>query len=455
MGLSVNNNTAAYNTYRNLTTTQSQLSKSLEKLSSGYRINRAADDAAGLAISEGLRSQIQGLTQATRNSQDGINVVQTAEGSLSETTSILQRMRTLAVQASSDGSINGDAKANIQAEVSQLKSELDRIATTTKFNGKALLDGSFNTTFQVGANSGETISVNVGTAMSSSGLGVAGVDMTASGLYANSTGATLGTGVGGVTTTAATTAAAATIVMNSATPPKADGSAGTTRDYFSGTSFSTAAFENLTGTISFGGKTFDLSTVDYSAANADGLGADGTKSTGDGTITADEALNALNKAARAAFGLTESSSTPFTQTSVAMTFKITQAITGYTGTNGYALTGSTGTTTASQAQIAAATPTFSAGSGATSAIDLLDKAIKTVSTTRANLGAVQNRLEHTIANLGTATENLTASESSIRDVDMANEMTKFTSKQILAQAGTAMLAQAKNLPQSVLSLLQG
>jgi len=426
MGLSVNNNTAAFNTYRNLSTTQSQLSKSLEKLSSGYRINRAADDAAGLAISEGLRSQIQGLTQATRNAQDGINVVQTAEGALSESTSILQRMRTLAVQASSDASVNSDAKANIQSEVVQLKSELDRIATTTKFNGKALLDGSFSGTFQVGANQGETISVAVGTSMSSTGLGVSGVDMNGTGKY------TLGaSGAGTVAATNATTGAAATLTFTA-----------TGTDNFSGTAATATAtsFSNLTGTISFGGKVFDMSTVDY------GKAADGN---GDGTTSTAESLTALNKAASSALGLA-AGSTPFATSSSAttLTFSVSAAVTGYTAANGYATSGTA-------AAIDSATPVFAAGTGASAAIKSLDDAIKTVSTTRANLGAVQNRLEHTIANLGTATENLTASESSIRDVDMAQEMTKFTSKQILAQAGTAMLAQAKNLPQSVLSLLQG
>src|SRR3712207_6101910 len=170
MGLRVNNNIAAFNAYRNLSATDGQLSKSLEKLSSGLRINRAADDAAGLAISEGLRSQIGGLKVAVRNTQDGISVVQTAEGALTETHSILQRMRDLSVQAANSGGLNDDAKANIQSEIVQLKSELDRIANTTTFNGKKLLDGSFNSTFQVGTNSGETIAVNVATAMSSAGL---------------------------------------------------------------------------------------------------------------------------------------------------------------------------------------------------------------------------------------------------------------------------------------------
>ena len=149
MGLVVNTNIAALNSYRNLSVTDGQMNKSLEKLSSGFRINRAADDAAGLAISEGLRSQIGGLKVAVRNTQDGISVVQTAEGALTETHSILQRMRDLSVQASNSGSLSDAAKGNIQSEVVQLKAELDRIATTTSFNGKKLLDGSYDEVFQV------------------------------------------------------------------------------------------------------------------------------------------------------------------------------------------------------------------------------------------------------------------------------------------------------------------
>src|SRR3954454_7975403 len=162
MGLTVNNNIAAMNAYRNLSVTNAQMGKSLERLSSGFRINRAADDAAGLAISDGLRSQIGGMNQAVRDTQDGTSVVQTAEGALNETTSILQRMRDLSVQASNEGSLNDDAKGSIQKESGQLKEELSRIADTTTFNGTKLLDGTFDKAFQVGANAGETISVNIG-----------------------------------------------------------------------------------------------------------------------------------------------------------------------------------------------------------------------------------------------------------------------------------------------------
>ncbi|MFB9640596.1 flagellin N-terminal helical domain-containing protein, partial [Streptomyces spiralis] len=154
MGMRINQNIGAMNAYRNLSVTDNQMSKSLEKLSSGFRINRAADDAAGLSISEGLRSQVGGLKVAVRNAQDGVSVVQTAEGALTETHSILQRMRDLAVQASNGGSQNADAQKAANLEFSQLTDELDRIAGNTTFGTQKLLDGTYNGTFQIGANSG-------------------------------------------------------------------------------------------------------------------------------------------------------------------------------------------------------------------------------------------------------------------------------------------------------------
>jgi len=170
MGLRVNQNIAAFNSYRNLSITDGQMSKSLEKLSSGFRINRAADDAAGLAISEGLRSQVGGLKVAVRNAQDGVSVVQTAEGALTETHSILQRMRDLAVQAANDGSLDTNAKAAADSEYQQLALELDDISSKTSFNGVNLLDGSFNKAFQVGANSGDTLTVDLSAATDSATL---------------------------------------------------------------------------------------------------------------------------------------------------------------------------------------------------------------------------------------------------------------------------------------------
>jgi flagellin len=274
VGLRINQNIAAMNAYRNLSVTDGQLSKSLEKLSSGFRINRAADDAAGLSISEGLRAQTNGLKVAVRNAQDGISVVQTAEGALTESHSILQRMRELAVQSANTGAADLTARDAAEVEVTQLASELTRISATTRYGSTNLLNGSFSGTFQIGANAGEVLNVAVSQSFSAGSLGVSGLD-------------------------------------------------------------------------------------------------------------------------------------------------------------------------------------FSSLTGASAALASIDAAITTVSTNRANLGAVQNRFEHTIANLSVAAENLSASESRIRDTDMAEEMVAFTRAQILTQAGTAMLAQANSAPQSVLSLLRG
>ncbi|SFP24444.1 flagellin [Geodermatophilus dictyosporus] len=388
MGLRVNTNIAALNSYRNLSATDTQMGKSLEKLSSGLRINRAADDAAGLAISEGLRSQIGGLKVAVRNTQDGISVVQTAEGALTETHSILQRMRDLAVQASSDGGLNDDAKAAIQSEISQLKSELNRIADTTQFNGKKLLDGTYAGKFQVGANQGETIAVNVAQDMSADGLDVLGVDVSLAGT--------------GLTETASTAAAASTrgsSTVGSANMGNAEN------------------FEKLNGTITVNGKSLDLSTVKYKA--------------GDDAAARLAAVNdALDRAGVAA---TASSSA----TGLVFQGDVTPGA------------------SATAAQIAAADVTFTQATGAEDAIADITAAIERVSTARADLGAVQNRFEHTINNLNVAVENLSASESRIRDTDMAQEMVSFTRSQILSQAGTAMLAQANSSSQGVLQLLRG
>jgi flagellin len=321
--------------------------------------------------------------------------VQTAEGALTETHSILQRMRDLSVQAANDGGLNTEAKKNIQSEITQLKAEINRISDTTTFNGKKLLDGSFTAAFQVGANKGETITVGVGAVgagMDTTGLGVNGVDVTgSSSLTVTQTGA---------------------VADDQGSP-----AAGT--NVITGDFTQAATFDTLKGTIAANGKTFDLSSVKYLAGD-----------------TAAQRLTKLNAAAQTALGTV--SGTPFTtQTTVSLTF-----------------TGDTPAVGSTAAQAAKASPVYSGASGASSAIDLLDTAIKTVSTQRADLGAIQNRFDHTISNLNVAVENLTASESRIRDADMAQEMVQFTRNQILSQAGTAMLAQANQSSQGVLSLLR-
>jgi flagellin len=395
MGLSINTNVAALNAYRNLNTTQNDMSKSLEKLSSGFRINRAADDAAGLAISEGMRSQIGGIKMGVRNAQDGISVVQTAEGALNETHSILQRMRDLSVQAANDGGLNSDAKTNIQTEIGQLNSELTRIADTTKFNNQELLKGGYRGTFQVGANAGETIEVNLqdGKGVGAVGLNTAGINVT--GAASNAATSVFTAAVAGTTGSVQTIANAGTVVDFTAA----------------------GAFDALNGTVTVGTKSLDLATIEHAA--------------GDDAATR---LATVNTALTTAFGAGAATATA-------------------TATN-LVITGAAGTAGQSATATAAQSVGFQQATGASEAIGKIDEAIKSVSNTRSNLGAVQNRFEHTINNLNVAVENLTASESRIRDTDMASEMISFTRSQILSQAGTAMLAQAKSIPQGVLQLLQ-
>ena len=337
----INNNLMAINTHRQLGITNTAGAKSMEKLSSGYRINRAGDDAAGLSISEKMRAQIRGLTMASKNAQDGISLIQTAEGALNESHSILQRMRELAVQAANDTNVDVD-RASLQAEIDQLAQELTRIAENTEFNTQKLLDGTFkDAKFHIGANSGQNISLSIG---------------------------------------------------------KMDA---VTLDV--GQKVVTASPETLTGT---GGET--IATF-YSA------------------------------------GATIRSATSTVEAVIA-------EVSGYYDTNGdlfravdsaydEGLTMTLGIDIRTQAE-------------ADSAITTINNALEQVSAERSKLGAYQNRLEHTINNLDNVAENLQASESRIRDVDMAKEMMEFTRQNILQQAATAMLAQANQAPQSVLQLLR-
>ncbi|WP_342550742.1 flagellin Hag [Lysinibacillus sp. FSL M8-0216] len=298
----IQHNISALNTHRNLGFNNAQSAKNLEKLSSGYKINRAGDDAAGLAISEKMRGQIRGLDMATKNAQDSVSLIQTAEGALNETHAILQRMRELAVQSSNDTNVSGDRKA-LQLEIDSLAKEITRISTDTEFNTQKLLNGKFGSAitnagsatvaggkvFHIGANSGQSINLSIGN-MGATALGVNAL---------------------------------------------------------------TASAAELNGTASKG----------------------------------------------AGINITTQKS-------------------------------------------------------ADNSISIIDKALTKVSETRASLGAVQNRLEHTINNLGTTSENLSAAESRIRDTDMAKEMMNFTKNNILTQAAQSMLAQANQQPQGVLQLLQ-
>jgi len=489
MGLSINNNIAALNSYRNLSTTQNDLSKSLEKLSSGLRINRAADDAAGLAISEGLRAQIGGTKQAVRNAQDGISVVQTAEGALTETHSILQRMRTLAVQASNDGGLSTNAKKNIQDEIGQLQTELTRISDTTQFNGKKLLDGKYSGVFQVGANTSaqDQITVSIQT-KNAAGLGAVGLGVDK--LDVTKAGATLSGATAGSAAVAASTGTASTATLSfaddAAVATWVGGLADKTTDFkVNGTAVDVTGVTTLSGLATAIGGTTGVSaavtggqvvitaddngsdpvTVAGATTSATTVGTDdvaatpAAKATGTVTVAGDAVAGNINYTdaagtvtsvdlATVAAGWTDATSAADKLTSL---------------NNELAAVGGTATATADGFSIALTATTAGAGSysvsgsenaGALSAVDAIDSAITEVSSVRSQLGAVQNRFDHTINNLNVAVENLSASESRIRDTDMAQEMVAFTRSQILSQAGTAMLAQAKSLPQSVLQLLQ-
>ncbi|MFJ3380652.1 flagellin [Curtobacterium sp. NPDC090217] len=385
MGMSINTNLSALNTYRNLNSTQNDLSKSLEKLSSGLRINRAADDAAGLSISEGLKSQVGGLTVAARNAQDGISVVQTAEGGLTETHSILQRMRDLAVQAGNDSN-NATSREAISTEVGQLQKELGRISQSTNFNGINLLDGSAGTAkdgkllFQVGANGDASSQI----AVDLSGANVANI---AKALSAPN---------GETFTPTDTTALATSATFTSA------------KDGVS-TAVTTGTLAAGTGT---GGAYAD--TKEYAAA----LNAD-SKFSGAFTATASDDGTAITIVAKD--GGTVTSDDAALDNGVASTAK---------GIS------------------------FGSAAEAQAAIKTIDDQIAKVSAARSDLGAIQNRFDHAINVTNVAKENLTAAGSRITDVDMAEEMVKYTRDNILSQAGTSMLAQANQSTQGVLSLLR-
>jgi flagellin len=401
MGLRINQNIAAMNAYRNLSVTDGQMAKSLEKLSSGFRINRAADDAAGLSISEGLRAQVGGLKVAVRNAQDGISVVQTAEGALSEVHSILQRMRDLSVQASNTGSQDTAARTAAQTEYTQLASEIDRIGDTTKFGASKLLDGSYGQR-------------HVSDADSMTG----GYDLSAA--VVGDRRFTLA-GVGNLPTVTVDVQAlnyadadAFVAEVNRATKAALVGAGGT------GSEVSLQKLSETAGTAS----------LQFQAAGTD----DFTVAAG-GALFSAEGLDDVTGAsatsgAGGVFQVGANYSGSVDQIAVSISNMKTSGLSSLSGVGTKILNGDA------------------------TAIGNIDTAISAVSTQRANLGALQNRFEHTISNLSVTTENLTASESRIRDADMAQEMLSFTRSQILTQAGTAMLAQANQAPQQVLQLLR-
>ena len=383
----INTNISSLTAQRNLSGSQSSLATSMQRLSSGLRINSAKDDAAGLAISERMTAQIRGLTQAGRNANDGISLAQTAEGALSTIGNNLQRIRELAVQ-SRNATNSTEDRASLQKEVTQLKSEIDRVAKQTSFNGTKLLDGSFSAqSFQVGANQGETISIDSIANASINSLG----SWTSVDTYSATVTGAAPAGFGGITANAFTINGVGIGAVNAGTDAATQGA-------------------NVAAAINK--KSSETGVVATAAAS--------------GAIT-----------------LTSSGSTAIT---VGGTLTNTGLTAGQTAAT---------VTAAGSAQTGFNNLTVDTVDGADNAILAMDAALKAVNSSRADLGAIQNRFESVVSNLSTSAENLTASRSRIQDADFAAETANLSRAQVLQQAGTAMVAQANQLPQTVLSLLRG
>lgn len=392
----INTNVSALNTYSRLTSANASKSNSLAKLSSGFRINRAGDDAAGLAISEKMKGQISGLKQAVRNAQDGISLIQTAEGALNETHEIINRMRDLATQGAT-GTLGDQDRAEINKEFSALKEEVTRIADNTNFNQKTLLDGSFATAKKLEVTQSDE---------SKKLFTLSNVDKDlAAALDVKYERAAFTSGAGGKVTVSAT---------------------------------GHEAHKNTDGTYSL-----------YKAADYDtDKPKAGAKAVATVTLTAEgKELTADGGAVTGQTAKAEMKANPNAKADA-------QELSFHVGANsGEKISVNIGKMDSKS--LGLDTLDLSNADSADEAINKLDEAKATVSSARSDLGAVQNRLTHTINNLSTTQENLTEANSRIRDVDMAEEMMSFTKSNILAQAATSMLAQANAMPQSVLSLLQG
>lgn len=451
MGMVVQHNMSAANANRNLGITTGNLAKSTEKLSSGYRINRAGDDAAGLAISEKMRGQIRGLNQASANAEDGISLIQTAEGALQESQNIIQRMRELAVQAASDTNTDDD-REQIQQEITQMTREVDRIANTTEFNTKKLIDGSQagSTSFNSGKASVEGTFVNGNVKV---GLSVDGITFDPSGQGGVSALATAiddvirieftsdGNASSGVTYRVASIhSAASDLSNNSSIAAGGDGQIVIKDAAYSGDE-ATLRTENDTANLSYADLTFAISGVDNIKAgdvitiNLRKAVISQPQNTGEEALRLQIGANG-GQEVEVSIASMKAKDLGITQTSARV-----------------ALTSDSTANLSNDLNIGEALNVTSQAA-ASLAIDAYDNAIQKVSAERAKLGAVQNRLEHTINNLDTSSENLQSAESRIRDVNVADEMTTFSKYNILQQAGQSMLAQANQSTQGVLSLLQ-
>ena len=433
----VQHNLTAMNANRQLGITTAGQAKSSEKLSSGYRINRAADDAAGLSISEKMRKQIRGLDQASSNAQDGISCVQTAEGALTEVHSMLQRMNELSVQAG-NGTMSENDRKNIQDEIDQLVTEIDRVSETTKFNETYLLkgDAKSNGNTKVFA-AGDTLGTIDGITVKAKGT-------TAAGLVDNAS-VTLGT------VQMKSDNADVTITNSDVVACKASN----VTKYVSDGSNATITLKDgseVTDTVANINTNYDITSTGVVSANiSKGLKADATNAEVSGTYTGNLDDLAVETAvtAKLAIGASGTSALSSTDKALILSFQV-----GSDTTSENKIDVALDSMSAKGIGVSGLKVTGSTSLNADNAVNTISDAIKKVSSQRSALGAVQNRLEHTISNLDNVVENTQSAESAIRDTDMASEMVEYSKNNILAQAGQSMLAQANQSTQGVLSLLQ-
>jgi flagellin len=472
MAAYINTNIASLNAQRNLTTSQSSLTTALQRLSSGLRINSAKDDAAGLAISERMRSQINGDNQAARNANDGISLAQTAEGDLAQIGNNLQRMRDLSVQ-SSNATNSASDRAAIQNEITQLSSEIDRVAQSSSFNGVKLLNGNFqNQTFQVGANNvaaQDQISISSISSARTSALGqYQGFTLTGQSIgVASNTAAAQSVTVGGATTslgTIANDAKALASAINSSGVSGLGATANATAVAAATQTITTSTAGTVTLTVN--GLAISVNATTNAATNrTNAVTALNAQSSVTGVVATDTGSGVSLAAAdgrnvATAFALGTAVGTTIADFGMAAagttgaTLNVTyQAPAGITGSVVFG--GAFSNTTAIAATgTAVSAIDVSTVSGAQTALTAIDAALASVNTSRASLGAYQNRFSSVVASLQTTAENLTASRSRIQDTDFAAETAALTRGQILQQAGTAMLAQANALPNGVLALLR-
>ena len=472
----INTNISSLTAQRNSNRTQTELSTAIARLSSGLRINSAKDDAAGLAIADRMTAQIRGLNQAARNANDGISLSQVAEGALGSVTGNLQRMRELAVQSANATNSASDRVA-LQQEVAQLSAEIDRVATQTQFNGLSLLDGSFAAQqFQVGANAGQTITVSSIASARASALGVyQGFNLTNQSIgTANNAAQTLTVNVGGSGPVAlgsvAIDAKAQAAAINNGNITGLLATANAT-NVPAGTSTATATGTG-SATYTVNGIAISIAGVNGAAASssnrANAVAAINAQSAATGVIASDTGAGVGLSAADgrnislgyAAGTFPGSTAADFGLPATAITggtLNISYAApSGISGSVVFAQTGGlAGSNAIAATGTAVAAIDIASVIGANAALTAIDAALQTINGSRAALGAVQNRFSSTIENLQSASENLSASRSRIQDADFAMETAALSRAQVLQQAGTAMVAQANQLPNMVLQLLKG